>query len=64
VPFVHGVVPVTARQLLLSLAQVTYDAPEHVLPATLQPEGAAHVHEAAPIVPVQLWFVGHIAEGP
>jgi hypothetical protein len=64
VPFVQGVVPVTCKQWLLSVAQVTYDEPEHVLPATLQPEGAVHVHEAEPIVPVQLWFVGHIAEGP
>jgi hypothetical protein len=50
--------------LLLSVAQETYDDPEHVLPAVLQPDGVVHVHDAEPWATVQLWFVGHIAGGP
>jgi hypothetical protein len=65
VPFVHGVgLPATYRQLLLSVAQVTYDEPEHVLPAVLHPDGATHWHDAEPELTEQLWLERHIWGGP
>jgi hypothetical protein len=47
------------------LSQVTYaEEPEHTVPTTVQGAVSLHVHDAAPALPVQVWFGSvHAAAG-